>query len=60
MTVGMVSCMLLCWGMVMQAIVASSPFSSELLFPAGVGLPAGFLLCVRVCRPRAFVFMEVV
>ena len=56
MTVGVVSCMLLCWGVVLQVILASSPYSSELLFPAGVGLPPGLLLCVRVCRPRAFGF----
>ena len=52
-TVGMVSCILLCWGVVLQVILALTPYSSELLFPAGVDLPPGFLQCVRVCRPRA-------
>ena len=49
-------CMLLCWGVVLQVILASSPYSSELLFPAGASLPPGFLQCVRVCRPCAFGF----
>ena len=37
MTAGMVSCMLLCWVVVFASLVilASSPYSSELLFPGG-------------------------
>ena len=27
------------------------------MFPTGVGLPPGFLLCVRVRRPRTFGFL---
>ena len=37
MTLGMVSCMLLCWRVVFAGLVilASSPYSSELLVPGG-------------------------
>jgi hypothetical protein len=37
-------------------ILASSPYSSELLVPCGGWSASGVLLCVRVCRPRAFGF----
>ena len=55
---GMVSCMLLCWGVVFAGLVilASSPYSSELLVPGGGWSASGALLCVRVRRPRAFGF----
>ena len=58
MTAGMVSCMLLCWGVVFEGLVilASSPYSSELLVPSGDWSASGVLLCVRVRRPRAFGF----
>ena len=54
-TAGMVSLMLGC-GLWVLVILTYSPYSSEILFPAGVGLPPGFLLCVRVRRPRSFGF----
>ena len=62
MTAGMVSCMLLCWGVVFAdlVILASSPYSSELLVPGGGWSAFGVLLCVRVCiGPAHLVFMEV-
>ena len=59
MTVGMVSCVLLCWRggfcgfwLIWNLLLILRNF----LFPAGVGLPPGVLLCVRVRRPRAFGF----
>ena len=56
MTAGMVSCMLLCWGVVFAdlVILASSPYSSELLVPGGGWSASRVLLCIRVRRPRAF------
>ena len=51
----MVSCMLLCWGVVFAGLVilASSPYSSEFLVPGGGWSASGVVLCVRVRRPRA-------
>ena len=37
-------------------ILSSSPYSSQLLVPGGGWSASGVLLCVRVCRPRAFGF----
>ena len=42
MTVGMVSCML---GVAGSVILASSPYSSELLVPGGGWSASGVLLC---------------
>ena len=42
-----------CVGLV---ILASSPYSSDLLVPGGGWSASGVLLCVRVCRPHAFGF----
>ena len=58
MTAGMVSCMHLCWGVVFAGLVilASSPYSSELLVPGRGWSASEVLLCVRVRRPRAFGF----
>jgi hypothetical protein len=56
-TAGMVSCMLLCWGVVFAGLVIlASPYSSEFLVPGGGWSASGVVLCVRVRRPRAFGF----
>ena len=57
-TVGMIPCMLLCWGVVFAGLVilASSAYCSELLVPGGGWSASGVLLCVRMRRPRAFGF----
>ena len=48
MTAGVVSCILLCWGVVFVGLVilTSSPYSSELLVPGrGLVCLQGFAMC---------------
>ena len=58
MTSGMVSCVLLCWGVdfVGLVILASSPYSSEFLAPGGGLVCLRGFCCVRERRPHAFGF----
>ena len=57
MIAGVVSYMLLCWGVVFAGLFSlTSPYSSEIfVLGGGVGLPPGF--CLRVRRLGTFGFL---